>query len=315
MKARSKDTTISFTFQSSRLNHRFQSVRPRQEPMMPTLVPQPEPLSRPDTQPGCPFVTVPCDVLDEEPATLESPTFAALIDLLLKDQRRLDRIARDPQRQRELIPRFLAIGMIGYTIFAIGLAIVFNASGVWPRLHSISSWLAGSVESLMSFPAASAVGTWLDGSALALMAAFVLGLIGALGVCLPSFYFYGLLAGVPTNMLQVTTHAVKGMASAAVAVIGVLPIYIAIVLGTLVFGLPDAAVRAQCVLGMMLPFVAGLWGTRSLYIGFVALSDMLPPDRRCRRGCFLRRLMFSWCACLTAVTPVMVFTLWEYLGR
>jgi hypothetical protein len=250
-----------------------------------------------------------------EDQTVESPTFPTLIDLLLKDQPRLDGIARDPQWQRELIPRFLAIGMVGYTIFGVGLAIVFNASGLWPQLHSVSAWLAGAGGPLIRFAPAQAVSTWLDGSALALIVAFTLGLIGAIGVCLPSFYFYGLLAGVRTTMLEVTVHATKGMASAAIAVIGILPIYVALVLAGLVFGLPAPAVQAQCLLGMLLPFIAGLWGTRSLYIGFVGLSDTLPPERRCRRGCFLRRLMVSWCMCFTAVTPVMIYTLWEYLGR
>ncbi len=188
--------------------------------------------------------------LVDDGSELEQLTFPALIDLLLKDQPRLDRIARHPQRQRELIPRFLAIGVIGYTIFGIGLAIVFNASGLWPQLHPVSAWLSGSAEALIHFAPASAVRTWLDGSAVTLIAAFTLGLIGAIGVCLPSFYFYGLLAGVRTTMLEVTVHATKGMASAAVAVIGVLPIYVALVLGTLVFGLPELAVKVQCLLGM-----------------------------------------------------------------
>jgi hypothetical protein len=116
-------------------------------------------------------------------------------------------------------------------------------------------------------------------------------------------------------MLEVAVHATKGMASAAVAAIGILPIYVALVLGTLVFGLPQPAVQLECLLGMSLPFIAGLWGTRSLYLGFVALGDTLPADRRCRRACFLRRLVVSWCACLTAVTPVMIYTLWEFFGR
>ena len=37
------------------------------------------------------------------------------------------------------------------------------------------------------------------------------------GICLPSFYFYGLLAGIKTTMLGVTAHAIKGMAAGAVA--------------------------------------------------------------------------------------------------
>lgn len=269
-----------------------------------------------DISEGCPFDLTPrVEISDEEIATLASPTFPALIDLLLKDQPRLDRIARHPRHQRELIPRFLAIGMIGYILFGVGLSIVFNAAGLWPQLSAVSTRLAGSTPGLIHFTEATAVGAWLDGSAFALIAAFTLGLIGAIGVCLPSFYFYGLLAGVQTSMLQVTVHATKGMASAAVAVIGVLPIYVALVLGTLVFGLPEQAVKLLCYLGMVLPFIAGLWGTRSLYIGFVSLSDTLAPERRCRRACLLRRLMFAWCACMTAVTPVMIYTLWEYFQR
>ena len=105
------------------------------------------------------------------------------------------------------------------------------------------------------------------------------------------------------------------MASSAIAVVGALPIYFAAVLGLVVFHAPGWVVGAVCFLGLALPFIAGLYGTRSLYIGFIGLADTLPKDRRCRRECFLRRLLCAWSACFTAVTPVMIFTLWEYMSR
>ena len=58
----------------------------------------------------------------------------------------------------------------------------------------------------------------------------------ATGVCLPSFYFYGLLAGVKLSMLQATAHAVKCLAVTAVVLVGALPIYVAVMrLGMIVF--------------------------------------------------------------------------------
>ncbi len=248
----------------------------------------------------------------------EPVTLPLLVDLLLKDQRRLDRIAREAARQRELVPWYLAVGLIGYTVFGVALALVFSAADAWPTLTPMREWLASPGRNLISFSqpgSTSALSHWWNGDALALVAAFDLGMIGAIGVCLPSFYFYGLLAGVSTSMLQVTTHALKGLAAGAVAVVGVLPIYVAIILGVVVIRAPEWIVHATCSAGLLLPFIAGLWGTRALYVGFVALAATMPAERRARRAGFLRRLLFSWSACFTTVTPLMIFTLWEYFGR
>jgi hypothetical protein len=251
-----------------------------------------------------------------QPTAAESTVFG-LIELLLKNQRRLDQLSRGPQMQRDLVPRLLAIGLVGYTIFGIALAVVFNSAHVWPTLTSPLAWLNSDGAILLEFKpdtSTSYWSRWLDGSALKLIIAFAFGLIGAIGVCLPSFYFYSLLAGVRTTMLQVTANALKGMASSAVALVGALPIYFAAVLGLLVLDSTDWLVASVCFLGLSLPFLAGLYGTRSLYITFVGLVDTMPVERRCQRECFLRRLLFAWCACFTAVTPVMIFTLWNHMG-
>jgi hypothetical protein len=252
---------------------------------------------------------------DTDPGNL---TLFGLVELMLKNERLLDRLARSSRLQRELIPRFLAIGLAAYAVFGFTLATFFATAGVWPRLTAIATWLATPGEQLIYFgysPADSLLAHWLDGSAPALAAAFALGLIGAIGVCLPSFYFYGLLAGVRTSMLQVTTLALKGMAASAIALMGALPIYFAFVLALVVFQAPLALVALVCYVGLALPFIAGLWGTRSLYLGFLSLVDTMKPERQTTRACFLRRLLLSWSGCFTAVTPVMIFTLWEFMSR
>jgi len=118
---------------------------------------------------------------------------------------------------------------------------------------------------------------------------YTLGLIAANGICLPSFYFYNLLAGVKITMLGVTSHAVKGMAAGAVALIGLLPIYVAIALTSIVFPL-GSEWNAQCaLLGLVLPFLAGISGAVNLYEGFVGLADTMTCRDRTTRAFQPRR--------------------------
>jgi hypothetical protein len=258
------------------------------------------------------------EVQQDSTQTANPASFVGLVELLLKGQKRLDVVARSPATQRELIPRLLAVSLIGYAVFGIAVATMFSAAKVWPELTPIATWLETPTNALIQFARPSDQGIWshwLDGSALALTAAFALGLIGANGICLPSFYFYGLLAGVKTNMLHVTTNALKGMASGAVAVVGALPIYFAAVLGLIVFHAPQWTVNLACLFGLTLPFIAGLWGTRAVYLGLLGMTDTLPEERRSRRTVFLRRLLFAWCACYTAVAPVVIYTLWDLFSR
>lgn len=254
---------------------------------------------------------------DAAPTIRDGKTLFGLIELLLKDQKRFDMISRDPDVQREFVPRLLTIGLIGYVVFGVALSIIFSAAGVWPELTSVAMWLETGEQPLIQFVPLSTAAwqPWLNGSALALVAAFACGLLGANGICLPSFYFYNLLSGVRTTMLQVTVIALKGMAAGAIAVVGALPIYFAAVLGLLVFPAPKQLVDVVCAIGLVLPFIAGFWGTCSLYRGFITLADTIPAECRDARACFLRRLVLAWSLCFTAVTPLMIFTLWEYFER
>jgi hypothetical protein len=225
---------------------------------------------------------------------VDHPRMAGLVDLLLKDGRHLDAMLRDEALAPDLIPRLLAIALTGFTIFGVAATAVVNLAGTQP------SWVP-SVQ-------------WSDGAWASLTLAYVLGLVAATGVCLPSFYFYGLLAGVRLSMLQATAHAVRCLAVSAVVLVGALPVYVALALGAVVFSAPVELVHRTIVLGLALPFVAGLWGVRTLFVGFTDLADMLPACRQERRACFLRRLTLAWSACYTAVTPVMIYWLWTRLA-
>ena len=111
---------------------------------------------------------------DSTPA--EDPRTTGLVELMLKDRRRLDALIRDEASPPELIPRLLAVALLGFTIFGVAATLIVNLGGEPP------SWV----------PSA----RWSDGTWASLTLAYVLGLVAATGVCLPSFYFYGLLAGV-----------------------------------------------------------------------------------------------------------------------
>jgi hypothetical protein len=221
-----------------------------------------------------------------------------LLDLLLKDRPTLERLLRRPDCQRRLVPKLLTLGLIGFAVYGVGATVMLNAVHVtW------GFWPAG-------VPRAH----WSDASIGNLLLAYCLGLVAANGICLPSFYFYGLLAGVRTSMLGVVSHATKGMASAAVALLGILPIYVATALAAIVFPLPRELMLACVALGLALPFVAGLWGVKTLYDGFLELRDTICHERRESRACLLRRLLLAWCSLYTAVTPLMVYVLWNFFA-
>lgn len=242
-----------------------------------------------------------------------------LIELLLKDRQTLHRVLRDRSIHAILLPRLLAIALTGFVLFGVIMSLLLTVSNRWPTLTAIAIWLDAPTSRLISLDMINSpfgkLGPWLNGQAFVLTGAYAFGLVAASGVALPSLYFYCLLAGVRMTMLEVVVHAVKAKAISAVALIGILPIYVAIAMGVVIFGVNENWLRATMYLGLMLPFIAGIWGTVSLYKGFSQLCDTLPIDRMASRQCFMRRLVLSWSACYSAVMPVMIFSLWQVLSR
>lgn len=299
--------TKSATETTQRLRDRVNAKR-RDRPTAPT---EPNtPINRSVDEPQA------CDVTELE--SVGNFGMLDLVEMILKQPVRLERVIRDPYLQSTLIPKFLAISIVGFTFFGVAMSLLLSCAVVWPELSPIGDYLTGESRELVAFGDATStygiLGSWLNGDAFKLVLAYAIGLIAATGICLPSLYFYGLLSGIRMTMLDVVVHALKSKATAAIALIGILPIYISLAMGMVIFGLPTELVNATWMLGLVLPFIAGLWGTCSLYRGFCGLTDTMADESRCRRECFLRRLVASWSVCYTAVSPVMIFTLWQRLG-
>jgi hypothetical protein len=257
-----------------------------------------------------------------EPRTEIRPreiTTLALIELLLKDRRRLYRMLRTGSVSAILLPRLLAIALAGFVLFGVAMSLVLTATGRWPSLMRIETWLDIPLQSPLVFNEIDSswgkLAPWFSGEAFVLIAAYAFGLVAASGVALPSLYFYCLLAGVRMTMLDVVVHAVKSKSVAAVALVGILPIYVALALGVVIFSGDEFLVSATMLLGLVLPFIAGFWGTASLYQGFAQVCDTMPPGRAEHRNCFLRRLVLAWSACYSAIMPVMIYSLWEVFSR
>jgi hypothetical protein len=251
-----------------------------------------------------------------DPRSLSS---LAIVELLLKDRWRLYRLLRVPAASVVMLPRLLGIALAGYILFGVTMSIVLSAAGTWPTLTSIAAWLDSPADVPLTFrPIEGSLADTvprMGGKAVALIFAYAFGLIAASCVCLPSLYFYCLLSGVRMTMLDVVVHAVKSKAIASVALVGILPIYVAIAMGVAIFDFGEPVVQATMLLGLVLPFVGGLWGTVAMYQAFTLVCDTLPANRIERRGCFLRRLVLSWSAIYTAVMPVMIYSVWEVLSR
>ncbi len=121
--------------------------------------------------------------------------------------------------------------------------------------------------------------------------AMTVSLIGALGLCLPVFLFCGQVSGIEASPAVVAVQALRANATSALTLLGLLPVYIAIGLGSIwcdahrgLFEglLPDMAVHVAVALGFLLPILAGLFGITAIHRGFADLADRqgLPKERR-----------------------------------
>jgi hypothetical protein len=243
---------------------------------------------------------------------------AQIVELILKDRAALHRLLFATRHKIELATRLLAISLASFALFGVAMALTCDAASVWPHLTPTAKWLANRSADVVTYSPTTGssrfVRSWISGRAERMVIAYAFGLIAASGVCLPSLYFYGLLSGLRMSVGEVVLHTLKAKGVSAVALVGILPIYAALVLGAVVFPLAPEVVRATLLVGLCLPFLAGLWGTRSLYVGFAKRCDIMPEEFQKNRACFLRRLVFAWCACYTAVAPVMIATVWQNLG-
>jgi len=66
--------------------------------------------------------------------------------------------------------------------------------------------------------------------------------------------------------------------------------------------------------GMLVPFVVGLFGVGAVDKAFRSMLDVLPLTHR-RRGNFVRRMVLAWGALFTAIAPVALWRAGEWFGQ
>jgi hypothetical protein len=225
----------------------------------------------------------------KEPAPRRAPppeTPWGMFDLILRGQAHLTATLRDERALPGALQKLLLLSLLG--LGTHGLVVGLTAQ----LLHA---------------------GPFAGGRPVLWMPiAFVAAFVGALCVCLPSFYFYTQLSGLDASFRLVTAQALRGQATAATLLLGVTPFYAAAALGSAAGVLPGGDLII--VGGMAVPFVVGLFGVRALYLGFCDLAAVLPISHR-RRGDFLRRMVLCWAVVYTAVAPVALYRLCEALSR
>lgn len=223
------------------------------------------------------------------------PTFANLTDMTLKRPEDVRTLARDEEIQPRVVLYLLLIGLAGIGLFSLAFTIILACA---PQL----SWVPR-----VSFH---------DRSILRPVLSYTIGMIGALGICLPSFYFYGLLAGVRASMLQVTAISLHALATTGIILMGLLPIYVGIILAVIVLGATQGLVYPFLVgIGLLLPFLAGLTSLKVMYEGFVDLIRTLPETRMESRAPMVRLLALAWACLYTAVAPVTLWAVRTQLER
>ncbi|HEX2570477.1 MAG TPA: hypothetical protein VH877_13045 [Polyangia bacterium] len=218
-----------------------------------------------------------------------APAAPGLLDLLLRNETALNQLLLDDRRLTGTLQKLLGVTAFGLCVH-------------------------GLVVGLVAQPVA-ALGTdgFVQGRPLLwLPLTFVGALIGALTICLPSFYFYTQLSGLDASFRLVTAQAVRVLAKTAVLLLGVAPFYAALALSAATGLVDDRETVVR--IGFAAPFVVGLWGIAALRRSFAELSQVLPITHE-RRGNFLTRMVLAWGAVYSVVAPVAFWRLGEALGR
>lgn len=222
---------------------------------------------------------LPLSLSPDPSAATPTPTSAQLEDpdvfeLLLRQRDRADEVCAEPASAAALLPRLLAVGVVGVGAFALAQGLVL---GRLDHPHFLEPLTTGS----------------LPWRVLVIFAAYELGLMGAHVAALPSWYFYALLTGIRTHGWRLAVEAMRARATAALALLGILPVYVAAALGLSLLvpegsgGGLNAALILVTSAGFCLPFVAGLAAPAGLLRTLLRLaeqSDAVRPEASRRRA-------------------------------
>ena len=232
------------------------------------------------------------DQASDMATTPAMPKPRGFFDLVLRNDKRLDTVLLDEDSLTVNLQKLLGLALLGLCIH--GVVVGLAAHLLTGDGHSLDwDWMQKGHPML-----------WMP---LAFSAAFLL----ALSVCLPSFYFYTQLSGLDASFRIVTTQALRVLASTSVLLLGFLPFFAAVALGSVV-GLVDP--EKVLAAGVAAPFLVGLFGIRTLYRAFQELIKVLPITHE-RRGNFVLMLVLCWGVVYTAVAPVALYRIGAALAN
>lgn len=226
---------------------------------------------------------------------LPEPGVLDLLNWMLTDRARYRDTLADEDLQTALLPRLLAIAIA--CLFAYGLV-------MWAVVASTRTHLPFMTGSSTAHP-------WI----LSFPLAYSLGMIGAVGICLPSFYFFALQCGFQPSLRNIVIAISGGQALMSVFLIGILPVFAACLLGAERLGSMPGTLAELATLGLLLPLVAGLVGAREVHEWFTGLAATLPADARARREGVVSFLGLWSTGLYVVVTPVLVYQLLVTFGR
>lgn len=222
----------------------------------------------------------------EEPLPAARPP---MFELVLRRPRLLDRYLRDEASLPRAIQSLVTLSVAGLAVYGL----IVGASAQLAREQLTGTFFTAGLPAL-----------WTP-------LAFVGAFLGAIGLCLPSFYFFAQLSGLDASFRLVTAQALRGVATTAVLLLGASPFYAAWLLGNVVGVFDD--VQFTLRLGLVLPFLVGLFGVGAVERAFRSMLDVLPVTHQ-RRGNFVRRMVLAWGALFTAIAPVALLRLGEWFG-
>lgn len=217
------------------------------------------------------------------------PTVGNLLNWMLSDRERFRAALGDPDAQERVLPRLLGIATSSLFLYGLVMWVVVAATGT-PL--PFMTGLAGVRPGTLSFALA-----------------YSLGIVGAVGICLPSFYFFALQCGFKPTLRNIVVAVAGGQALTSVFLIGILPVFAAAILGVERLGCDAGALAAWTKLGLLLPLVAGLVGAAELHEWFTGLAATLPDDARARREGVVAFLGLWSTGLYVVVAPVLVYQL------
>lgn len=193
-------------------------------------------------------------------------TDRSLFELVLDDDERLTHRLLDDGRMSETLAGLLALAFLGFAAHG-ATALLLPPAGSWTGMFELP-----------------------------------VGMLLALALCLPSFWFFTQLAGLDASFRAVTALSLRVLARTAIWLLGALPFFMTLVLLAELDVVGEGAVHVGW---FALPMVMGLAGARSLLKGMGHLEALVGHTHE-RRGAFLWRLAFCWCAVYATVAMVSV---------